>query len=86
MFSGKRERVEIRFIAPLLDTVVDRFGTTGALYNKLDESHFSISVDVDISDQFFGWLLGFGKRAKLLSPQPVVEQFAAYIDKVREMY
>ena len=86
MFEGKTERVEMRFINPLLDAVIDRFGTSGARYFVADEKHFTVSAEVDISDQFFGWLLGFGKRAKLLGPQPVVEKFSAYLDKVREMY
>lgn len=86
MFGGKTERVEMRFINPLLDAVIDRFGTSGARYFVSDEKHFTVTAEVDISNQFFGWLLGFGKRVKLLGPQNVVEQFQAYIDKIREMY
>lgn len=86
MFSGKTERVEMRFINPLLDTAIDRFGTSGVRYLSIDEKHFTATLDIAISDQFFGWLLGFGRRVKLLGPPPVVEQFRAYMDKVREMY
>lgn len=43
MFGGKQERVTIRFINPLLDTVVDRFGTKGVQYSKVDDTHFSIT-------------------------------------------
>lgn len=88
MFGGKKERVTIRFINPLLDAVVDRFGSdkNSVWYEKVDETHFAVTVQVEISDQFFGWLLGFGKRAKLLDPPAVKEQFVAYLDKIREMY
>lgn len=88
MYSGKQERVELRFINPLLDTVVDRFGTDkgSVWYEKVDEKHFKVTAQVEVSDQFFGWLLGFGKRVKILEPESVVEQFKAYVDKVREMY
>lgn len=88
MFGGKQERVVIRFINPLLDAVVDRFGNdkSNVWYEKLDDKHFTVTTQVEISDQFFGWVLGFGKRAKLLEPPAVVDQFAAYLDKVREMY
>ena len=86
MFGGKPERVEMRFINPLLDAVIDRFGTSGVRYFMEDERHFTVTADVEISDQFFGWLLGFGKRVKLIGPQAVVDQFAAYLDKIREMY
>lgn len=88
MFGGKQERVVIRFINPLLDAVVDRFGNekSNVSYEKLDDGHFVVTTQVEISDQFFGWILGFGKRAKIMAPPAVVNQFAAYLDKVREMY
>ena len=86
MFGGKSERVEMRFINPLMDTAIDRFGTSGVRYFVVDDNHFTVTAEIDVSDQFFGWLLGFGKRVKLLGPPPVVEQFRAYMDKIREMY
>lgn len=88
MFGGKEERVVIRFINPLLDAVVDRFGNdkSSVQYARVDDSHFTITTQVEISDQFFGWVLGFGKKAKLVGSDRSVEQFRAYLDKVREMY
>ena len=86
MYSGKKQRVTIRFINPLLDTVIDRFGIKGVSYSKVDDSHFSITAMVEISDQFYGWLLGFGKRAKLITPETAVDDFRAYIDKLRCIY
>jgi predicted DNA-binding transcriptional regulator YafY len=86
VFGGKQERVTIRFINPLLDAVVDRFGTKDVQYAKVDETHFSVTAKVEISDQFFGWILGFGKKAKILYPDTVLDQFRAYMDKIREMY
>ena len=88
MFGGKQERVVIRFINPLLDAVVDRFGNDkgSVWYEKLDDTHFTVTTQIEISDQFFGWVLGFGKKVKILEPPAVVDQFAAYLDKVRQMY
>ena len=86
MYGGEQKLVEIRFINPLLDAVVDRFGTKDVQYAKVDETHFSVTAKVEISDQFFGWILGFGKKAKLLYPDAVIDQFTAYMDKIREMY
>ncbi|MBE6913507.1 MAG: WYL domain-containing protein [Ruminococcaceae bacterium] len=88
MFGGKRESVTIRFINPLLDAVVDRFGNdkNSVYYAKCDDRHFTVTTRVEISDQFFGWVLGFGKKAKLLESEYAVEEFKKYLDKVREMY
>lgn len=98
MYSGKQYRVKLRFINRLLDTAVERFGrkgdtqddyrfvNTAPIYTKLDEDHFTVEATVEVSDQFYGWLLGFGRRVKLLEPEPVVEGFKAYLDKIRAMY
>lgn len=86
MYGGKEERVDIQFITPLLDTAIERFGTTDTFYGLVDKDHFYVSTHVEVSDQFFGWLSGFGKRAKLTAPLSVVEQYKAYLDKIRNMY
>ncbi len=86
MFGGETQRITIHFVNPLLDTVVDRFGTANVIYGKVDGDHFSINTKVNISDQFFSWLCSFGKRAKLVAPAPVVEEFKQFLDKIRNMY
>lgn len=86
MFGGEQKRVTLRFINPLLDTVVDRFGTAGVLYSKVDDRHFTVTAKVEISNQFFGWLLGFGKKVKVIAPDDITEQFKAYLNKIIEMY
>ena len=84
MYSGKVERVELRFINPLLDAVYDKFGDVHC--QPVDETHFSVQVEVAITDQFFGWLCGFGNKAKLLSPSPVIEEFTKHLAKMQELY
>ena len=88
MFGGRQERVTIRFINPLLDAVVDRFGNdkSTVFYARHDDDHFTVTTQVEISDQFYGWVLGFGKKAKILGSEAVAEEFKAYLDKVRELY
>jgi hypothetical protein len=86
MFGGESMRITIRFINPLLDTVVDRFGTKGTIYQKSDNKHFSIITDVEISDQFFGWVCSFGNKARITAPAEAVRLFEKYIDKIKKMY
>lgn len=86
MFGGKSEIVTMQFINPLLDAVVERFGKKGVSYGKKDDSHFTVIAKVEISDAFFSWIVSFGKRAKILSPDPVVEEFKAFLDKISSMY
>ena len=86
MFGGEQRLVEIQFINPLLDAVVDRFGTKDVQYTKVDDTHFSVTAKVEISEQFFGWILGFGSKAKLVYPEDVMTEFSGYLDRIREMY
>ena len=85
MFGGEKKYIRMRFINPLLDTVIDRFGTKGVSYTKADDSHFRISANIEISDQFYSWVCGFGKKVMIETPD-VAAGFAAYLDKIREMY
>lgn len=86
MYGGEKKRVTLRFINPLLDTAIERFGTKDVIYSKVDDTHFSVTAQVEISNQFFGWILGFGNRVKLLTSDDVADQFRAYLDKIRGMY
>ena len=86
MFGGECERVSIRFVSSLLDTAVERFGRYNVSYSRSDDHHFTVSADVEISDQFFGWLCGFGTKAKLFSPNSVVEQYKEYLQKILSRY
>ena len=86
MFEGEKERITLTFDNKLLDTIIDRFGTNGTLYYKEDNDHFSAIVSVEVSPQFFGWLSGFGTRAKIIKPDDVRNGFAEYIRDILKKY
>lgn len=87
MFSGEKKRVSLRFTNNLLDTIVDRFGTgADVFYRPDDETHFVVSADVAISDQFYGWLCGFRKMAKIISPPDVAADFQKFMSDIQGKY
>lgn len=87
MYGGAEETVTMRFINPLLDSVVDRFGVgVNVLYKPDDKNHFRVVADVEVSPQFFGWICGFGNQAVIESPQNVVDQFQKHIEKIQSKY
>ena len=87
MFSGEKKRVSLRFTNNLLDTIVDRFGTgADVFYRPDDERHFVVSTDIAISDQFYGWLAGFRKMAKIVSPPEVVSDFQKFLSDIATRY
>lgn len=85
-FSIGSQRVKIRFENKMLGTVLDRFGRSAVVYTKEDEKHFVLTADVKVSEQFYGWLLGFGRKAQLIYPATAVENFKAYLNTVMGLY
>lgn len=85
MFGGELVMVKIRFHNSLVGVVVDRFGKN-VFISRDDDDHFCVSANVCLSPTFFGWLFGFGSKAKLLSPDTAVSQFKDYLDKVISNY
>lgn len=85
MYGGTKEKVTMRFVNSLLDTVVDRFGTD-VIYMKVDNNHFRVVADVEVSPQFFGWICGFSNRVVIESPQNVVDNFQKHIEKIQSKY
>ncbi len=87
MYEGKTHRVTLRFVKDLLDTVIDRFGTTGdIMYHAVDYNHFSVTVEVDVSPQFFAWLCGFGNKVKIMEPKEVRKEYQDYLEKILGLY
>ena len=70
----------------LLDTAIEQFGKKNVIYKKVDDHHFNMTATIDISPQFFAWLLRFGTGVKLLSPDSVVDEFSNYLNSISKMY
>lgn len=85
MMGGETEFVTMEFTMDLLDTVAEKFGTRHA-YKKLDNNWFSISTKVNTNDQFFGWICGFKRKAKIIAPDNVVKDFVSFISAIKERY
>ena len=85
MFSGAEQSVRMRFDAHLAGAVVDRLGSDVMLVPDGD-AHFTVTADVVPSPLFYAWLFGFGPRAELLGPEPVVEEMRQQLSEVAALY
>lgn len=85
MFDGQLTRVTIEFENYLAGVVYDRFGPDVAS-RKLDDEHFVINTQVIVSNQFYGWLVGLGKGAKLTGPEASVTDFRQYVANIMKQY
>lgn len=58
---------------------IDRFGKDINI-RPVDEKHSEVSVEVNVSPQFFGWIFGLGKEVKVTGPSDVVERMKAFAE------
>lgn len=74
MFGGEHRQVRLQFHTSLVGVVRDRFGRELMLIPDGSE-HFTCTAEIAVSPVFFGWLAGFGDRAKILWPEDVQQEF-----------
>ena len=85
MFGGETERLTLEFSNHLIGVVIDKFGKNIPI-QKTDEDHFQVSVDVVVSEQFFGWLFGLGTGARIVSPQSAAEGMRKSLEDIMRNY
>lgn len=74
MFNGPSENVELIFDEDVLGAVYDRFGEDVPV-KRLTESRCSVSVCVQISPAFWGWLFQFGDKIRLAGPGYLLDAY-----------
>lgn len=85
MFSGETEPVRMRFHNSLAGVVIDRFGRDVMLIPD-GEEHFVFTAEIAVSPIYFGWMSGFGDRARILHPQSVIEKYRQLCAPAVEQY
>ena len=85
MFNGEATAVTIDIDKSLVDAVFDLFGEHTKIVTS-GENTVRFTVNVQVSDLFFGWCSSFGEKVKLLAPQETVESFKEYLNNIQEQY
>lgn len=67
MFGGEKTTVRLRCANRLADAMLDRFGPDVTLVNRTQET-FDLFAQVTLSQQFVGWVCGFGGQVQVLEP------------------
>lgn len=81
MFGGKEEIVTLQFPGYLIGVVLDRFGKEAEV-RPIDGGSFRIRAKVAVSGQFFGWLAGIGKDAKIVAPDSVKNSYYEWLQEI----
>ena len=85
MYGGTIRPVEMIFHNRMLNTVIDRFGKD-VMAVPTDKDHFTITVPIAVSQQFYGWVFSLGRSVRIAGPQDVVEGMKEALAKVNGMY
>ena len=52
----------------------------------VDEHRFEAKVNVAVSPQFFGWIMGLGGGVRITGPEPVVRRMREEVRKLAQEY
>lgn len=74
MYGDGEMLVSIEFHKSLCSVMIDRFGKDVTFFKTDDPDMIRISVNVNVGPNFFGWIMCFGGRVKIISPEVVVKQ------------
>src|SRR5699024_5134967 len=85
MFAGEEMRIKIRFHNSLVNVVLDRFGQDADI-REIDDVHFVLSTKAKLSDGLINWILTWGNRAKVLSPEHLVKRIKEQIRQMNDLY
>ena len=82
MYSGRAAQVRLSCREELAGVILDRFGRDVMLVpqkGNVEEEGFTVTLDVVVSPQFWGWLTALGPQAKLEAPGWAVEEYQNYL-------
>ena len=85
MYGGEETDVAVEFTNDLVGVVYDKFGMNIPVV-KSDDEHFICHIKVAVSPQFLSWIVSFGDRARIISPDKVVKELYDLVDKIKNIY
>ena len=85
MYRGEETDVSIEFSNELVGVVFDRFGMDIPII-KQDDNHFICHVNVSVSRQFLAWIISFGNKAKIISPESVADELMELVKDTEKLY
>lgn len=86
MFAGDTQEITLSVDKGLVGVIADRFGKNIFITSdENNDNNFIVKVNVNISDQFFGWVFALGDKIKIIAPENVCARFRAHLDKVARL-
>lgn len=87
MFGGQDEWMTLQFQLNrvALNGVIDKFGVDADI-RKGEDNTFILKAKAKLSEGLKGWILGWGRHVKVLSPPSLVEDMKQELEKMMRAY
>lgn len=85
MFSGEPKPIELICNNDVLDPILDRFGENVRI-QKVDDEHFLIRTNAVVSQGLVSWILGFGDRIKVRTPNDLIYDVTKKAQEIVDLY
>lgn len=81
MYSGETKEVRLEVSEESIGLLIDRFGSPAVKIIPIPtaEGKYTCRIDLQVSNQLFGWLLGVSDSVKLVGPDEVVDQYQSLL-------
>ena len=83
MFGGEKKCVVLRCADDLAGVIIDRFGQDVSI-RRAGDGVFETTVNVFVSPNFLSWIMSFGGRVSIVSPDEVAEQLVSLARSITE--
>lgn len=86
MFAGEKTKVKLEFKDEMVGVMIDRFGKDIPIRQGSKKGWSETSVDVALSNQFFGWVFALGSDVTLIGNDNVVKEFREHLAELSKSY
>ncbi len=85
MYSGEPKPIELICHNEILEVILDRFGENVKI-QKFDEEHFLLKTNAAVSDGLTKWVVQFGGKIKVKSPNDLIYEVKKKAEEILENY
>lgn len=85
MYDGDVQIVKLECENRLAGVIIDRFGKNVQMI-RTDNEHFTVNIDVAVSQQFLAWVISIGEGAKIIGPECVVNMMKEEVGRLTGQY
>ena len=85
MFSGTPQIIELQCKYDFLETFLDKFGDSVNIVEQTEQT-FTVRAKVYSSSGLVEWLMQYGDRVTVISPEDLKQQVVERIQKMRKLY